>query len=119
MGNGIGGSIPTSIGLLSNLETLDISDNLFEGTIPTELGNLRNIVEVKINDNKLEGEVPRELAKLNYTKLSLQNNNLHGNMTFLCTKDFNDSGDVGAGFLVEVTADCNEEVECLCCTECF
>jgi hypothetical protein len=36
--NTIGGSVPSEIGLLLALESLDLSDNSFEGTIASELG---------------------------------------------------------------------------------
>ena len=37
------GDIPTELGSLSNLETLDLSGNQLTGDIPAELGNLSNL----------------------------------------------------------------------------
>ena len=37
------GEIPTELGNLSNLETLDLGGNQLTGEIPTELGSLSNL----------------------------------------------------------------------------
>jgi len=41
--NNITGPIPSELGKLSMLQTLDLSDNLFDGKIPPSLGHLRNL----------------------------------------------------------------------------
>jgi Leucine-rich repeat (LRR) protein len=41
--NNITGSIPSELGKLSMLQTLDLSDNFFNGKIPPSLGYLRNL----------------------------------------------------------------------------
>ncbi|WRX21669.1 hypothetical protein QQP08_014156 [Theobroma cacao] len=41
--NNITGPIPTELGKLSKIQTLDLSDNSFTGEIPTSLGNLRSL----------------------------------------------------------------------------
>ncbi|TVU25257.1 hypothetical protein EJB05_27747, partial [Eragrostis curvula] len=42
-GNGLNGSIPTTLGKLSNLINLDLQDNLLSGTIPASLGAINTL----------------------------------------------------------------------------
>ena len=58
------GSIPTEIGLLTNLRRLYSERNLHEGAIPTELGLLQNLEELDIGYNPFSGGVPTELGNL-------------------------------------------------------
>ena len=41
--NAISGTIPSTIGRLGMLQTLDMSDNHLTGSIPTSLGDLKNL----------------------------------------------------------------------------
>ena len=57
-GMGLNGNIPKQLGSLTNLESLDLSDNKLTGTIPTELGSLANLQELYLGGNLLTGCVP-------------------------------------------------------------
>ena len=61
------GGIPSAIGQLANLETLDLSHNELTGAIPPELGSITSVQRLFLNQNKLSGEVPGSLSGL--TKL--------------------------------------------------
>ncbi|KAI8013066.1 MDIS1-interacting receptor like kinase 2 [Camellia lanceoleosa] len=56
----ISGPIPSSIGQLTNLTTLDLSLNHFNGSIPPEIGKLKNLVEMNIHGTY--GYIAPELA---------------------------------------------------------
>jgi hypothetical protein len=43
--NNFGGTIPTDIGLWTNIQNLWFADNEITGTIPSEVGNLANLGE--------------------------------------------------------------------------
>ena len=77
--SGITGSIPNSIGLLSELTHLVFSTNNFFGTIPTTVGYLTNVVTFDLGNNRLSGSIPTQLVNLVYvTYLYLGQNKLTG-----------------------------------------
>ena len=55
---GLSGTLPISIGLLSNLQILDLSSNNLSGIIPDSLGQLSNLQYVGLSSNKLSGIIP-------------------------------------------------------------
>ena len=65
-GNQFSGSIPTQVGSLTNVERgLVLSQNAFSGTVPTQLGCLSQLKTfLDIGDNSLIGELPTELGNL-------------------------------------------------------
>ncbi|KAI8015556.1 Receptor-like protein 35 [Camellia lanceoleosa] len=72
----ISGPIPSSIGQLTNLSTLDLSLNQFSGSIPPEIGKLKNLVEMNIHGNILSGPITSSIGQLtNLTTLDLSLNN--------------------------------------------
>jgi len=63
-------TIPSSLGLLArNLRILDLGSNNLYGTIPSEVGLLTNLVGLSIFDNALSGSLPESLSDL--TKLEM------------------------------------------------
>jgi hypothetical protein len=79
LGYGLTGSIPFSIGSLSTLEDLNLRSNDLSGPIPPTLGNLTNLQELSLSSNELSGPVPSELGNLaNLTHLRLNSNQLSG-----------------------------------------
>lgn len=58
------GTIPTSLGLLTELSVLVISATDVFAVIPTELANLGKLTEVNLSFNRLYGEIPTELGGL-------------------------------------------------------
>ena len=65
------------MGDLTNLQSLDLSDNRLSGEIPQELGNLANLEWLDLSNNQLSGEVPAALGNLpNLMLLDLSCNEL-------------------------------------------
>jgi len=67
--NSLFGQLPSELGNLENLSTLDLGVNSFEGSIPTEFGNLKALESLVIEiiglpGEGLTGELPTELGNL-------------------------------------------------------
>ena len=57
--NDLTGEIPSSIGNLINLTSLQLSwHEGIIGEIPSEMGNLVHLTELGLNENNLTGEIP-------------------------------------------------------------
>jgi hypothetical protein len=75
----VSGTIPTEIGLLHELELLNLAYNSISGTLPTELGNLSNLIEMRIQSTYISGSIPTQLSRLtNLLFLHLDHNRLEG-----------------------------------------
>ncbi|XP_028206492.1 receptor-like protein EIX2 [Glycine soja] len=60
-----GGSIPSDIGKLTHLLSLDLGKNLYlHGQIPYQLGNLTHLQYLDLSYNHLDGELPYQLGNL-------------------------------------------------------
>ncbi|XP_059302106.1 LRR receptor-like serine/threonine-protein kinase EFR [Lycium ferocissimum] len=78
-GHRLAGSISPSIGNLSFLRILDISDNSFHGHIPAELGSLTKLEMVYLKNNNLTGNVPSSIGNLtSLRELYISYNDLEG-----------------------------------------
>ncbi|XP_074275093.1 leucine-rich repeat receptor protein kinase HPCA1-like isoform X2 [Silene latifolia] len=58
LGCGFSGTIPDSIGSLVKLGTLSLNSNKFTGPIPASIGNLAKVSWLDLADNKLSGPIP-------------------------------------------------------------
>ncbi|KAH9627208.1 hypothetical protein KSS87_020754 [Heliosperma pusillum] len=87
--NAMSGSIPTEIGKLEMLQTLDLSNNKFIGEIPSSLGGLKNLNYLRLNNNSLTGHCPDSLAELEgLTLVDLSFNNLSGSVPKISARTF-------------------------------
>ena len=78
-GNNLNGTIPATLGRLTDLRRLRLNGNGLYGTIPPELGNLVNLFGLGLSDNSLSGSIPPELSNLNSLQtMNLGSNGLHG-----------------------------------------
>ncbi len=71
--NRLTGAIPAEIRMLSQLEALDLSDNMMTG-LPAEVGQLSHLKVLDLSNNQLTG-LPMELGNLS----NLQTLDLRGN----------------------------------------
>lgn len=77
------GSIPDDIGLLTNLEILDIHSSNINGAINSNIGNLSNLKHLRISSNwGISGTIPESFGNLvNLETLTIQDNpNLIGSL---------------------------------------
>ena len=65
--NGLSGTIPTELGLLTNIIVLGMEQGTTTGSIPSELGQLQGMIFIDLDFNELTGSIPTEIYQL--TKL--------------------------------------------------
>lgn len=79
--NALSGTIPISIGDLSELQYIDLRQNNLSGSIPTEIGNLTNLLNLSLYENQLTGEIPSTIGNLTLLKgFSLNDNQFSGSI---------------------------------------
>ena len=104
--NSIQGSLP----MFKNVSQFTLTANQFTGSIPTEYGLLGNLTSLNLENNLgITGTVPSELMECDkLSVLALYDTGISGNIT-LCNA-FGDS------FLIRVSdlSICGEECECCC-----
>ncbi|CAB4289589.1 unnamed protein product [Prunus armeniaca] len=80
LGNALlSGQLVPQLGLLKNLQYLELYSNNISGPIPSELGNLTSLVSLDLYLNSFAGQIPDTLGKLSKLRfLRLNNNSLVG-----------------------------------------
>jgi Leucine-rich repeat (LRR) protein len=106
-------TIPSDIGLMRNLEYLDLDWNDIGGTIPSEIGQCTNLKELFLSGNQLTGTVPASLGLLKDLKLLLLSaNSLRGTIpSSVCRLTTEQSLDPQ-----DLQIDC-ELIVCTCCSD--
>jgi len=76
--NSIIGTIPSSLGNLTNVTFMDFGTNQFSGSIPSSLGKITSVSFLGFGSNQLTGNVPASLGtNTNLTSLDISNNNFN------------------------------------------
>eukprot|EP00565_Helicotheca_tamesis_P004951 CAMPEP_0185741752 /NCGR_PEP_ID=MMETSP1171-20130828/38748_1 /TAXON_ID=374046 /ORGANISM="Helicotheca tamensis, Strain CCMP826" /LENGTH=627 /DNA_ID=CAMNT_0028413737 /DNA_START=41 /DNA_END=1924 /DNA_ORIENTATION=+ len=114
----LSGAIPDWIGTdLKRLRLLDLDGNKLSGEIPETLTQLKVLTFLLLNRNQLTGQVPQNFTTVPLEVFVLDDNNLSGDLDFLCPV-----GDKNP--LDYIVADCGgdtPEVNCTlgtCCKVC-
>eukprot|EP00934_Nitzschia_sp_Nitz4_P004480 Nitzschia sp. Nitz4//scaffold404_size10607//1731//4123//NITZ4_009067-RA/size10607-snap-gene-0.74-mRNA-1//1//CDS//3329551099//4470//frame0 len=77
--NNFGNTIPTELGQLTEMKSLDLSENGFDGTIPSEIGQLTSLYSFRVAKNDLTGNIPWQLARAtDLTYARFEDNDLNG-----------------------------------------
>ena len=84
-GNKLNGTIPTSLGWLPQLQTLDISANYLSGTL-AEISLSSSLIALNLSLNNFSGPIPSFFGSLTYlASLNLDGNSLQGQIpSILC-----------------------------------
>ena len=113
------GPIPSEIGRITSLASLDLSNNDLSGTIPTEIGLLENIKVLALRNNRLGGAIPVQLGFLDsLERLVLEQNLLAGGIPNVFCSSFSRIQELSSDCLPEVNGDKPAEVVCKCCNVC-
>ena len=76
--NNLMGEIPSSIGSIRRLRTLDLSGNNLTGAIPPSIGSFLRLRTLDLSDNNLTGAIPSSTGSISALALDLSGNNLTG-----------------------------------------
>ncbi|XP_074576116.1 receptor-like protein EIX2 [Curcuma longa] len=76
-----GGEIPHQLGNLSNLQGLFLPDNQIEGVIPKTIGNLTALQSLRLSDNQISGKIPDSIGNLLQLEFfDISGNNISGSI---------------------------------------
>lgn len=77
--NNLAGFIPSDLGELDQIHSLNLSHNLLSGSIPISFSNLKQIESLDLSFNSLSGNIPSQLVELNFLEVfNVSYNNLTG-----------------------------------------
>jgi hypothetical protein len=113
---GLNGTMPDDVGLLTGLLTFDVNSNQLVGPLPPSIGLWTNITIFSVYRNQLAGTVPKDVSKWT----SIQEAYFFQNMLNGTMPDFGGNFCPYTGTGVSLYADCSApaKIKCFCCTQC-
>mmetsp|Transcript_1458 Transcript_1458/g.3260 ORF Transcript_1458/g.3260 Transcript_1458/m.3260 type:complete len:707 (+) Transcript_1458:204-2324(+) len=75
---GLSGTIPTELGLLTEIEVLKLGNNMLRGSIPQEVADLKKLRTLDLTQCFLTGTLPQQFASPHLTRLLLADNAISG-----------------------------------------
>ena len=73
--NNLSGNIPSIMGNLKGLHTLNLSYNSLIGEIPSSFGSLAELESLDLSNNKLKGRIPNEMLQVSFLSFFIVANN--------------------------------------------
>ena len=81
------GTLPSSLGQLTLMEKIYLTNNFISGTVPSSLGNMLRLDELDFGENQLSGTVPKSLGDLpRMLRMDFDFNHLRFFPPELCTR---------------------------------
>jgi len=75
---GLSGTIPSELGLLTELEVLNLNNNMLQGSIPQEIANLKKLQTLDLTECFLTGTLPQRFESPTLDLILLANNAISG-----------------------------------------
>jgi Leucine-rich repeat (LRR) protein len=106
--NQLSGALPTALGSLINVKYFDLSNNVLSGSIPLAISGMQDVETVRLDNNPIVGQIPSSMGQLMKMKnLYLKNTLVTGTMPQeICNLPL----------LENLEASCSAEFSCDCCT---
>jgi Leucine-rich repeat (LRR) protein len=80
--NNLNGTLPASIGQLTDLATLNLHNNKLKGAVPNSLGNIKTLKSLNLSLNQFQGLLPITLVDLsNLEHLDIYFNDFNGDLS--------------------------------------
>ncbi|XP_057738001.1 receptor-like protein 51 isoform X2 [Arachis stenosperma] len=81
--NNLSGEVPATIGDLTSLTTLSLASNSFSGQIPGSISSVSGLIHLDLSSNQFNGSIPKFISQMKSLRhLNLANNNLRGVLPF-------------------------------------
>ncbi|XP_020990794.1 receptor-like protein 51 [Arachis duranensis] len=81
--NNLSGEVPAIIGDLTSLTTLSLASNSFSGQIPGSISSVSSLIHLDLSSNQFNSTIPKFISQMKSLRhLNLANNNLHGVLPF-------------------------------------
>lgn len=118
--NALSGSLPRGMSSATSLQYIYLNNNTLTGSLNQDLGELRQLNELWLHANTLSGQIPASWGDLkSLSTLLLYDNILNGTVPeSICNLTLTGNVTDGGGNLTVFETDCEDAIDCPCCTAC-